>query len=167
MKKKRRGKYVVISLLVIVPILAGVIIYQILNPVNSLEYEENVMVGLMPGVDRDALLASLQANTDNSAVAFSINAMPTVVGTSMDLFFENPAENEKDIQLTIYEDETGEEIYKSKAIRGGNYLSTVTLLKEFEPGSYAATAQIIALDTETHEQIGETAAGLTLVVVER
>ncbi len=164
---KRRRKIIIFSVLVLI---AGAVTFFALRretenvAENVFEYEENITVGELPGVDREAMLAALQANTDKAAVAFSINSKPVVTGTEMNLLFENPMGNGKDIILSIYENETNEIIYKSKAIREGNYLATVTLLKEYEPGSYEATALITALNTETHDVIGETAAGITLRV---
>ncbi len=162
----KKKKIIIASAAVIIA--AGITAYFIINrdTKSAFEYEDNVTIGDMPGVDRDALLLALQENTDKAAVAFSLNSKPSVIGTEMNLLFENPKGNGKDITLTIYENDTGEVIYLSKAIREGNYLATISLLKEYAPGTYEATALITALDTQTHEVIGETAAGLTLQVIE-
>ncbi len=166
--KKRRKKIIITSAALIIAAGIAAYFYIINRDTESVfEYEDNVTIGDMPGVDRDALLLALQENTDKAAVAFSLNSKPSVLGTEMNLLFENPKGNGKDITLAIYENDTGEVIYQSKAIREGNYLATVNLLKEYAPGTYEATALITALDTQTHEVIGETAAGLTLQVIDQ
>ncbi len=118
----------------------------------------------MPGVDRDAMLALMQENVDQSAIPFSINATPTITGTTMNLFFENPQGSAKDLIIQIVDDTSGETVYESKYIQAGSYAENVTVTKTYAAGTYAATANITAYDPETHNPIGETAAGLVLTV---
>jgi hypothetical protein len=151
---------------VVIGALAGTVVYLLNRDQSAFEYESNVTIGEMPGVDREALLAMLQANTDKSAVAFSINAMPTVVNTTAKIMYENPEGNDKDVVLSIVDDETGETVYKSMPVQPGSYMEYITLTKEYPPGVYEATAYFTAFDMETHELIGEAASGLTLEVVQ-
>jgi hypothetical protein len=155
-------------------VLSGVVIYLASGHNNNTqpavkiaagyEYEDNVTVGEMPGVDREAILEMLQNNADKTAIAFTINGMPTVTDSTINLLLENPEGNGKDISVRIIDSESKDVIYESKVIPQGSYLTDVVISKNFTPGFYEATAYITAYDTETHERIGQAAAGLTLEV---
>jgi hypothetical protein len=165
-KLSLRHKLLIALFILLICLLAGVVVYLLTQNRETFEYESNVTIGEMPGVDREALLAQLQANTDKSAIAFSINTQPKVVNTTAQILYENPEGNDKDVVLSITDDETGETIYESMPVRPGSYMEYITLLKEYPPGVYGATAYFTAFDTETHEMIGQAASGLTLEVIE-
>lgn len=131
------------------------------------EYEGGAIVGDMPGVDREAMLAMMQENIDASAIPFSINAAPGVVGNVMNLFFENPQGSGKDLTILLADDETGDTLYESKLVPEGSYLENVEIAKDYESGVYEVTATITAFDPQTHGEIGVTTAGLVVDVLKR
>ncbi|MDR1665409.1 MAG: hypothetical protein LBR83_10905 [Clostridiales bacterium] len=160
-------RLIIYAALIIIAALVGVIIWLSASGTEkTLVYEDNVTIGEMPGVDREALLAQLQEKMDESAIAFSINARPTIVNTTASIFYENPSGNGKDVILSIVDGETGETIYESNLIREGSYIDYITLTREYAPGEYEATAYLTAYNRETREQIGKAAAGLTLEVID-
>lgn len=129
---------------------------------NEFEYENNATVGLMPGVDRDALLAEMQNNVDESAIAFSLNSSPVLENAQINILFENPVGNNKDIVLEIFENATQNSLYKSKAIKEGNYIEKAKLNTALGKGEHPVTVYITAYDVETHEIIGQAAAEITI-----
>ena len=129
---------------------------------DSFQYEDNAIFGLMPGVDRDALLAEMQANVDKSAIAFSINSRPVFLNSYINIMFENPDGNDKDLIIRIFDDATGELLYESKAIREGSYIDRIKINKSYSKGEHILSAYLTAYDVTTHELIGEAAAELIL-----
>lgn len=151
-------------------VLAGAIVaaaYLIVNGRRTagLELEDNATVGIMPGVDMDQRLRELQAQLDNSKIAFSINTNPLFERGEGNLMLENPGNNAKLLTAQMVLSQSGEVVYSSKAIRPGSYLERVKLDKQLKPGTYDATVYLKAYDQATQELIGQTGAQITLTVV--
>lgn len=165
MISKKTKKILIISVISIL-LFAGIIVLILLynKPQNNdFEYEDNVMVGLMPGVDRDALLEQMQNNVDKSAIAYSVDSRPKLQKQTLYILFENPEGNDKDLSIEIYDNETGESIYSSKAIKEGSYVPSVKINRTYEIGEHTITVYIKAYEIETHKFIGEAAAELILI----
>jgi hypothetical protein len=170
MKRKKieltRKQLIIISIVFIASLcLAYYLLTRDNNPFRF-EYEDNVFIGEMEGVDYDALLAMLQEKTDRSAIAFSINSRPTVVVNVMNIMIMNPEGNNKTITIALHDNETGEVIYQSKGIAEGSFIRYITLNKTYPPGQYEITAYISGFDTEDYQLLGIAAAGLTINVVQ-
>lgn len=164
-KNNKKKKLIICSCCGVVA--AGLIYFFVTRdqPVSTVfEYEDNVVVGLMPGVDRQALLDEMQKNVDETAIAYSINGRPQLNSKYLDILFENPEGNNKDLAIEIFDNETGDSIYESKAIKEGHYLSLVEVSKEYSSGDHIITVYIRAYNTKTHDFIGEAAAELIMTV---
>ena len=129
-------------------------------------YDENATIGILPGVDIETRRAELQNILDRTMIAFSINTSPVFLnGTSAgNLLIENPGNNAKLLQISIYIDDSNEEIYASKFLKPGTYIESVKLDKVLEKGTYDATAYFSAYDEETGEYIGRVGAQITITV---
>lgn len=166
---KKASKTKIVALTAIAAVI-GVAVYYFVTQnntvaTNGFEYENNATVGLMPGVDRDSLLAEMQKSVDESAIAFSINSNPVLENSHINILFENPVGNNKDIVLEIFENDTQNSLFKSKAIREGSYLETAKLNTSLAKGEHSVTVYITAYHVETHEMIGQAAAEITIIAL--
>lgn len=136
------------------------------NAETGLIYDDNATIGIMPGVDIEARRAELQNILDRSMIGFSINTSPVFLnGTSEgNLLIENPGNNAKLLQISIFMDDTNEEIYSSKYLKPGSYIESVRLDKVLEKGTYNATAYFSAYEEETGKYIGQVGAQITITV---
>lgn len=77
---------------------------------------------------------------------------------------ENNLQNRYIMQVSIYLDETGEEVYSTDLIDPGYYIQETTLDKSLEPGEYAATAVFTAFYPDSEEIVGTVGANVTIHV---
>lgn len=160
-----------IALIISAVILAGAIIGAAIylagrtGEQDGLAMEANATVGMMPGVDLDERRQQLQAQLDDSMIAFSVNTNPLFsAGTGEgNLMLENPGNNAKLLTARIVL-KNGDQIYESDAIAPGSYLEKVKLDKQLSAGDYEATVYLNAYREDTHELIGQTGAAVTLTV---
>lgn len=133
---------------------------------TSIAFEDNATAGIMPGVDIAERQKELQNLLDESMIAFSINTTPVFPsGTSEgNLLIENPGNNAKLIKVTIQINDTSEEVYQSNFLKPGSYIQSAKLDKVLDKGTYEATAYFSAYTEDTAEYIGQTGAGITLLV---
>lgn len=165
-KAKKRTLYMVGILLVVAATVAVCYVLFHKEPDSGLQFDDNAMTGIMPGVDIDERRKELQDALDRSMIAFTINTSPVFLnGTSKgNLLIENPGNNAKLLQVRIVSDETGEELYTSKYLKPGTYIENAKLDKVLEKGSYPATAYFLAYEQDSAEYIGQTGAQLTITV---
>lgn len=133
---------------------------------KGIEFEDNAVSGIMPGVDLEQRKKELQEQLDKSMIAFSINTSPVFSSgvSEGNIMIENPEQNKKLIVAQIQINDTQEVIYESKYIKPGNYIENVKLDKVLEKGTYEATTYFKAYDEETNKFIGQTAAEITITV---
>lgn len=133
---------------------------------QSMLYDDNATTGIMPGVDIEQRRKELQEMLDNSMIAFSINTTPVFLSGTQEgnLLIENPGNNAKLLKVSIKLNGTDEEIYTSNLIKPGSYIENAKLDKILEKGTYEATAYFSAYTEDTGEYIGETGAGILLVI---
>ncbi len=146
---------------------AGLAVFALKKPGNSLELDDNATMGILPGVDVAQRQQELQQQLDETMIAFSINASPVFASGSAEgnLMLENPANNAKLLVVELYVDGTGELVYQSKAIPVGSYIENVRLDKVLRPGTYPATAYFKAYREDDHSFIGQVGAAVTLSVL--
>jgi len=77
---------------------------------------------------------------------------------------ENNMTNRYIMQVSIYLDETNEEIYRTGLIDPGYYIQETEFDKHLDPGEYAATAVFTALYTDTEEIVGTVGANVKIYV---
>lgn len=111
--------------------------------------------------------AAAVAGEDQRQTAYfriQINASPRAEkGEKLPFFIGNPEENTEDVQVRIFLDETGEELYCSPVLHPGERQVYGEAGRELEPGEYKATAVFYILDQEGQE-IGSMEAAVTVTV---
>ena len=146
---------------------AGLAVFALKKPGNSLELDDNATMGILPGVDVAQRQQELQQQLDETMIAFSINASPVFASGSAEgnLMLENPEHNAKLLVAEIYLDDTQELIYQSKAIPAGAYIENAMLDKVLEPGEYQATAYFKAYREDDRSFIGQAGAAIKITVL--
>lgn len=162
-----KNKKVIISCLVV--LLLGVCVgtyFLYFKNSDGIQFENNAVMGIMPGVDLEQRKKELQEQLDKSMIAFSINTSPVfATGTSEgNVMIENPEHNKKLIVAQIQIKDTQEVIYESKYIKAGSYIENIKLDKVLDKGVYEARAYFKAYDEETNDFIGQTGADITITV---
>ncbi len=167
MKTKQKKWLLILCILCILLIVGIAAFFLLRDKDNGLALDDNATIGIMPGVDIAQRQAELQEQLDEGMIAFSINTNPVFESGSSEgnLLLENPENNAKLIVVEIYVDDTGELIYKSKAIPAGSYIEKARLDKVLEPGEYAATAYFNAYREEDQSYIGRSGAAITITVL--
>lgn len=164
--KKRIGMILSGTLLAAI-LLTGVwFIFNKAAPKDGIEFEDNVSMGIMPGVDMEQRLKELQEKLDKGMIAFSVNTNPVFsTGTAAgNLMLENPGNNAKLLIAKIVLNDTQETVFTSKYIKPGSYMDQVKLDKVLEAGVYPATVYFEAYTEDTAEYIGQAGASVTLTV---
>lgn len=81
------------------------------------------------------------------------------------LGMENIPENRYYARVTLINDEDNSVLYESKGIKPGQYIDKIKLKKNLPAGQYSCTAQIIATDPETLDDIGQVRVKVEVIVV--
>jgi len=68
---------------------------------------------------------------------------------------ENIPQNRYYCRVVIRRDDTNEVLYESQGIKPGQYIDKIKLKQNLPAGNYACTAQVIATDPESLEDIGQ------------
>ena len=162
-KKKRTRILIIILILLILGAGIGVAIYMFNQ---DSWYDTNSKSGSYEGKTQEEIQADLNRIVEEGMMNISIAA--TVYfedGASYgDARIENIAANNKDQKVVITLDDTDEVIYESGAIAPGEYIQSIKLAQDLEPGTYAATATFTGYDTENHTEQGKAAAQIKIVV---
>lgn len=170
MKEKKKPKKLLfgIGILALIGITVTICYFLFYKPnqKNSLAFDDNATIGIMPGISLEERQKELQNQLDESMIAFSINTNPVFPSGTKEgnLLIENPGNNAKLLKVSIILNDTEEEIYSSNYIKPGSYIETVTLDKVLEKGIYEATAYFYAYKEDTAEYIGQTGAGISLII---
>jgi len=99
---------------------------------------------------------------------FRISIASEIVGIENgmnEVRIENNQSNRYLMQVSIYLDETGEEIYATDLIDPGYYIQSTEFDKTLKAGEYDATAVFTALYTDTEEIVGTAGANVKIIVL--
>lgn len=129
-------------------------------------YDASARAGQAPTKTPEEIQAELNRVVEegmfNISIASTIDfASPGSPGTAN---IENVPGNRYDMQVSIVLDATETTLYESGIIAPGSYIESIQLSELLDPGEHGATATFTALDRETHEQAGQAAAKVRLVV---
>ena len=165
-KKKRKALVIILILAIAAAVLLLLWINGILGGRPVFVVDENA--GAVGEIHPEDLQAQLQKSVDESMFSFRINSAPEFENGSAEgnLMIENPTYNTYYMQVTITLDKTGETVYETDVLKPGTAIALDTLDRELPKGEYPATALITAYDAGTQEKTGQTAAGLTITVLE-
>lgn len=162
---KRRTRLFVALAVVVVLALGGLGLWFALGQPDDL-FDPNARSGQAPYKSAEEIQAELDRLVEEGMFNISIaSVIEFADGTSPGTaYVENVPGNRYLMQVALTLDDTGETVYESKALKPDSYIESITLSKDLEPGDYPATATFLALDPDSHEEMGKAAAKVTLVV---
>lgn len=168
-KKRKRGAALLILLVLILLAAVAFLAWKGQSGRGGLEYEENVVVGSLPGKSAEERLAELNELVAEGMVSIAINSTPctgvTEDGqTAVNWLIENPANQGKLIRVEVTRNDTGEVVYHTGAIKPGSYVEAAPLDVDLAPGAYLCTAMFYTYRLDTEEAIGQAGAEITLTV---
>lgn len=164
--RRRRLLFVGVAVLVAVVAVAIALGVYFAQGTKGFKFDSNAQAGQAPYKTEEEIQAELDRIVEEGMFNISISTLIEFeTGTSEGIaYIENVPGNRHHMQVTITLDETGEEVYKSDGIAPGNYVESITLSRDLDPGTYDATATFVAIDQETLEEVGRAAAKVQLVV---
>lgn len=162
--RRRRIIAAVVALLVLLLIAGGA--WLLLGSTGSDFFDANAQSGQAPYKTQEEMQAELDRIVEEGMFNISIaNVIQFADGASPGTaYIENVPGNRYLMQVAITLDDSGETVYESKAIKPDSYIGDITLTKDLDAGNYPATATFKALDQESHEEVGQAAAKVTLAV---
>lgn len=170
---KRKNKTIVLLLLlllVMIGLIGGLLYYFLIYSAKSpMARESEMLGGRLAGKTPTEMQSILDETVEKGQVLIGISAAPVFEenGKKGRLGIENDAKNQYSFQVTLTEDETGTELYKSGLIDPGYYVEFVELSKRLAAGDYAATAVFTTYSPEeTDDAIAQVTAKITLHVMD-
>ena len=175
--KKNNSKkliIIVIVLLILFMLLMGGALYYFVflrnaepeKPVTGGQREAAAIQGSLKVLSEEELEAELAKTIEEGM--FRISIASRIVATEdgrADVRIENNQTNRYLMQVSIYLDETGEEIYATDLIDPGYYIQSTQFDKPLKAGDYDATAVFTALYTDTEEIVGTAGANVEIIVL--
>lgn len=180
-KEKSNTKLKVVFAVVIVALLAviGVLVYKLthipepeapqvqesVQPEGNLfDYDDSAVA-----IDEDSLAKALSDMADKVKDGNMSLEMKTTASSSDGLNFScklaNAPENRYDMFMTLYLDETGEELYRSGLIPLGMEINNFQISRKLAPGTYESTLVYTQVNDDKSTVHASVNVGLTLNVV--
>lgn len=169
---KKNGMIVVIIVLLLVfALLLGGVLYYFLayapahKGVKGGQREAAALQGSLNIMTEEEIQKALNEIVEEGM--FRISIASTIIGIEngeAEMRIENNMTNRYIMQVSIYLDETGEEIYATDLIDPGYYIQSAPFDKQLEPGEYEATAIFTALYPDTEEIVGTAGAQVRIIV---
>ena len=166
-------KTVIALLLVFVLLLGGALCwFLIIKPnmekgVKGGQREADALQGSINHMTEEEIQKALNDIVDEGMFRISIASdIIAIENGKAELRIENNIQNRYIMQVSIYLDENGKEIYSTDLIDPGYYIQSAELDKHLEPGTYAATAIFTALYPDTEEIVGTAGANVKIHVFE-
>lgn len=140
--------------------------YLTLSGQSDSWFDSSAAAGQYEGKSEEEIIAALNAQVEEGMMNISIASSITFANGASDgeARIENIQANRVDQKVAITLDDTGETVYESGALAPGQYIQTIKLSKDLDPGSYRATVMFTGYDRDTHEKTGAAAAQITLVI---
>jgi len=170
--KENKGmmKTLIILILVLLLLIGGVLCYFFVIRPNSRgikggQREADALKGSLSVMSDEEIQQALNDIVEEGMFRISIASnIIAIEDGKAQLRIENNIQNRYIMQVSIYLDENGEEIYSTNLIDPGYYIQEAELDKHLDPGEYQATAIFTALYPDTEEIVGQAGAQVTIHV---
>lgn len=163
-KKKKRRKRIIVIVLVVLLLAAAVAAWFFLQPKGN---DRAGRLGQLDGKSTEEIQAELNRIVDEGMFSISVASYVEFENgeSEGELKIENVPGNRYLMQVEIKRDDTGETVYKSGILDPNFHIQSDKLSTDLDPGTYQCTASFKALDPETEEEVGTTAAQMTIAVL--
>lgn len=170
-KRNQRWSILIILLLLFFILLLGAVVYYfaVLQPaqrsVTGGQREAAALQGSLNVMTEEEIQEALNNIVEEGMFRISIASNIIAIEDDMaQMRIENNLQNRYVMQVTMYLDETGEEIYRTGLIDPGYYIQEAKFDKHLDPGEYNATAIFTALYPDTEEIVGTVGANVKIHV---
>lgn len=169
-KKKKKKWLLLLILLLVVALGAG--LYWFFFQRNKMDdtskywFDKMAKDGTLEGKSQEELQDILDRIMEEGMFNASINAEPVFDGTTKKgiLGIQNIEANHFYCRVVLTLDEDGTVLYESAGLKPGQYIDEVTLDKVPPAGEHDCTAQFIATDPDTLDDVGKVNVKVKLTV---
>lgn len=169
-QKNRTILLLLLILLVLIGLIGGLLYYFLIYSAKSpMARESEMLGGRLAGKTPVEMQEILDETVEKGQVLIGISAAPVFEynGKNGRIGIENDERNQYSFQVTITEDDTGDELYKSGLIDPGYYVEFIELEKSLPAGDYPATAVFTTYSPqETDDAIAQVTAKITIHVMD-
>lgn len=173
-EENKEKKWPIILLIVLAAIIiAGILVWYFffqnrMDDTSKYWFDKMAKDGTLEGKSEAELQDILDNIMEEGMFNVSINAEPVFDGSTKTgtLGIQNTDANHFYCRVVLTLDEDGSVLYESAGLKPGQYIDEVTLDKAPPAGQHACTAQFIATDPDTLDDIGKVNVKLILTVTE-
>ena len=172
-KKGKKKALLLILLLVVIAGAAGGGYWwwytqnQTMDATTRYWFDKLAQDGSLEGKSPDEVQGILNSVVDEGMFNVSINRRVVFQDGKSEgsLGMENIPENRYYSRVVLRRNDTNEIIYESQGLKQGQYIDKIKLKVSLPAGDYACTAQVIATDPESLEDIGQVNVELQVIVL--
>ena len=136
------------------------------DPKMGIVYDDSAIEGGWDNLSPEEIAERLNQKVEEGMINISMNTAPYFENGKADgnVMIVNESINNYPQQVEFIRNDTGEQIYQSKAIPVGSKIERAALDVELPAGTYECTAMFHNLDPETGEIIGTAGAIITITI---
>lgn len=169
-KGKRKTTAIAAVLLLLLAALAGLLWWRNqpkMDNTTKYWFDKAAEDGVLAGKTPQQIQSMLDTIVEEGMFNVSINKRATFEDGSSEgsLGLENIKANRYYCRVTIRRDEDGLVLYQSDGLKPGQYIDKVKLKENLPAGVYPCTAEVIATDPETLDDIGQVQVKMEVVVI--
>lgn len=167
--KAKRGAGFYIGIVIAALAIVAALVFGAITFMNSTQVFESYrsgMLGQLDGKSEAEIRAELDKIVEEGMFNISIAGVVDLPNGSSEGEFriENSPANKYDMQVTITRRDNGEVIYTSGVLEPNYHVQYARLDEPLPAGTYDCVATFSAIDPETQQEVGQAAAGVTIVV---
>lgn len=168
--KKGKKKALLLILLLLVFAGGGYWWYtqnQVMDATTKYWFDKLAQDGSLEGKTPTEVQGILNSVVDEGMFNVSINAKAIFNDAKSEgsIGLENIPENRYYCRVAIRRDDTNEVLYESQGLKPGQYIDKITLKQTLPAGNYDCTAQVIATDPESLDDIGQVQVKIQVIVL--
>ena len=136
------------------------------DPKNGIVYDDSAIEGGWDNLSPEEIAEKLNEKVVEGMINISMNTAPYFENGKAEgnVMIVNESINNYPQKVEFIRNDTGEQIYQSKAIPVGSKIERATLDVELPAGTYECTAMFHNLDPETGDIIGTAGAIITITI---
>ncbi|WP_313583619.1 hypothetical protein [Lacrimispora sp.] len=159
-KGKKKALLLILLLLIIAGAGGGYWWYthnQVMDATTKYWFDRLAQDGSLQGKTPTEVQGILNSVVEEGMFNVSMNAKAIFNDAKSEgsIGLENIPENRYYCRVVIRRDDTNEVLYESQGIKPGQYIDKIKLKQNLPAGNYACTAQVIATDPESLDDIGQ------------
>ncbi len=163
-KGEKKGKKKALLLILLLLIIAGAgggywwyTHNQVMDATTKYWFDRLAQDGSLQGKTPTEVQGILNSVVEEGMFNVSMNAKAIFNDAKSEgsIGLENIPENRYYCRVVIRRDDTNEVLYESQGIKPGQYIDKIKLKQNLPAGNYACTAQVIATDPESLDDIGQ------------